>query len=146
MSFKSAKLGGPLLEPKLHEIRFDRCQRPFKGATEFSDCDERFIGYCLSGRRMGEPIGEACRQPLLVGDALGSVRCVKRGVNLVEIPDVRTMNNGGAKADGLDRILAAMAGERSAHEHDRRQPIDYAEPPSVSATKISTSAIRQLIA
>ena len=52
---------------------------------------------------------------------------VERLVDLGEIPNMRAMQHGGAEPDRLDRVLAAMAGQRAAHEHDRREPVDQAE-------------------
>ena len=76
---------------------------------------------------IGEPVAKPDRQRLLVGDEFGAMRGVERRVDFGEIPDMRAMQDGGAEPDRLDRILAAMARERAAHEHDRREPVDQAE-------------------
>ena len=40
---------------------------------------------------------------------------------------MRAVQDGGAEFGGLDRILPAVADQRAADEHDRRQPIDQPE-------------------
>ena len=72
-------------------------------------------------------VAKTVRERVLVGDELGAARGIERLVNLREIPDMRAMDDGGAEPDRLDRVLTAAAGERAAHEHDRRKPIDQAE-------------------
>ena len=67
------------------------------------------------------------RQLAGVGDQLGAVRGVERRIDFGEIPDMRPMQDGGAELDRLDRILPAVARQRAAHEHDRREPVDQAE-------------------
>ena len=55
------------------------------------------------------------------------MRLIERRINLGEIPDMRPVQDGGAKLGRLDRILPAMPNKRAADENDRRQPIDDAE-------------------
>jgi len=59
-----------------------------------------------------------------LADAAGGI---ERFIHIAEIEDVRTVNDRRTELDRLDRILSAMLDQRSAHEHDRRQPVDQAE-------------------
>ena len=65
---------------------------------------------------------------LLVGHLLWRrCACIERGVDFGKIPDVRPVQHGSTEPDRLDRILPAVACQRTAHEHDRRQPVDQPE-------------------
>src|ERR1700748_519061 len=49
---------------------------------------------------------------------------VERLVTIGAIEDMRAMNDRCAELDGFDRILSAMSNQRSAHEYDRREPVE----------------------
>src|SRR5262249_4269003 len=64
-----------------------------------------------------------------VGYLLGAMRGVERRVDFGEVPDIRSVQDGGAELDRLDRILAAMARKRAADEDDGSEPVDEAKLP-----------------
>src|SRR5262249_28160982 len=77
--------------------------------------------------RVGQPGGEMGSQAIDAFDRFCAARTVERGVDLAEIPDMRTMQDCGAQLRGLDRVLAAVFDQRAANEHGRCQPIDETE-------------------
>ena len=52
---------------------------------------------------------------------------IERLIDIGEIEDMRAMHDRRAELDRLDRILPAMLDQRSAHEHDRRQPVEQSQ-------------------
>ena len=48
-------------------------------------------------------------------------------IDVGKIEDVGTVDDRRAELDRLDRILSAMLDQRSAHEHDRRQPVEQSQ-------------------
>src|SRR5580700_11436968 len=54
------------------------------------------------------------------------------------------MDDGRAEPDGLDRVLAAAARERAAHEDDRREPVDQAELAEAVRDKDIDPGFRQI--
>ena len=51
------------------------------------------------------------------------MRGIERGIDFGEVPHMRPVQDGGAELDRLDRVLPAMARQRTADEHDRRHPV-----------------------
>ena len=78
-------------------------------------------------RRIGQQLAELLHQRFLRVGLPGAAGAVERLVDVGEIEDVRAMNDRRAELDRLDRILPAMFDQRSAHEHDRRQPIEQSQ-------------------
>eukprot|EP01035_Chromulina_nebulosa_P000299 gene299-419_t len=74
-----------------------------------------------------DQMAELADQRLAVIGLTGAAGAVERFVDIGEVEHVRTVDDGGAELDRLDRILAAMRHQRAAHEHDRRQPVEQAE-------------------
>ena len=52
---------------------------------------------------------------------------IQRLIDIGEIEDMRSMHDRCAELDRLDRILSAMRHQRTAHEHDRRQPVEQSQ-------------------
>ena len=117
------------LEPQLHQIRLERRQRPFERAAERVHRSRAPLARSrvarVGVRRASAPI--AHRQLAGVGHLSAPPARVERGVDLGEIPDMRPVQDRGAELDRLDRILAAMLHQRTADEHDRREPVEQAE-------------------
>lgn len=59
----------------------------------------------------------------------GAPRGIERRVDIVKIPDMRTVQHRLSKLGGLDRILSAMLDDRTAHEHDIGQLVENAKFP-----------------
>ena len=57
----------------------------------------------------------------------GGRQRVERVVDVGEVVDVRTVDDGGAEADRLDRVLAAMRHQRAADEGDRGDAVEQPE-------------------
>src|SRR5262249_58721401 len=57
----------------------------------------------------------------------GRARLTARGVFSRKVPPFRAVQNRRAQLDRLDRILAAVTGERAADEYDRGESVDQTE-------------------
>ena len=115
------------LQPELHQIGLERRERALERAAEPLDGLARRTGDRRALLGVGEPARRCAPRAGRRRDQLGAARGVERVVDLGEIPDMRAMQDGGAELDRLDRILPAVAHQRAAHEHDRREPIDQPE-------------------
>ena len=57
-------------------------------------------------------------------DLLGAVHGIERRIDLGEIPDIRTVQNGGAELGRLNRVLPAVGCERTSHKDNRGNAVN----------------------
>ncbi len=91
-----ATLRCPLLKPKLHQIGIERGERAFERAGELFHGLRGGIGDSGARCRIGKPGAQTRRQSLFVGDQFRAMRFVERRVDFGKIPNMRTMQYGGA--------------------------------------------------
>src|SRR5919197_6133560 len=111
----------------LPEIRLERGERAFEPAAERGNARVRGGNHRCTRIRVLEPSRRPQRQSLDVAHLFGAARRVERRIDFCEIPNIRPMQNRRAELDRLDRILTAMARQRSTNEYDRGEPIDETE-------------------
>ncbi len=112
---------------KLHQVGIERRDSALQCSRQTLHHAQSAIGDLLSDLAVRQPRPDANRQLAGVRHEFSAAGAIERLINLGEIPDMRPVHHGGAKLRGLDRILAAMLDQRTAHEDDRRQPIDQAK-------------------
>src|SRR5271165_5336245 len=111
-------------ETNLHEIRIERGKGAIERATQGLDSSARGSHDRRARARILQPGAHAYRKLAHIGYLLGPARLVQRGVDFGKVPDMWTVQDGGAELDRLNRILAPMTCEPAANEDNRCQPID----------------------
>ena len=96
-------------------------------AAQAVDRPASALGYGFALIIVGEPVSDARSKPGRVIHLSGPAGAVEGGIDIGEIPHMRTVQDSGAELYRLDRVLPAVFHQRSAHEDYRRQPIDQAE-------------------
>ena len=121
-----SRIGRPVFEPQLQEIGFERRDRAIERAAEPLDGFLAGVARRFAGSRDPSASRRCAGQIVDIRHFGGAARRIERGVDFREIRDMRTVQDGGAELDRLDRILSAMLDERAAHEDDRRERVDQA--------------------
>src|SRR5260370_29241406 len=101
-------------ETNLHEIGLERGKGALERAAQGRDGGARGGRDRRARARILEPGAQAHRELAYVGDLLGTVRLVQRGIDFSEVPDMRAVQDRSAELDRLNRIPAAMACARAA--------------------------------
>src|SRR4029077_3701378 len=115
-----SRMGGPLAQLELHQIRVEGCEGSVEPATQSLYNPVACFGHPSTGIGVVKPCGKVCRQAIAIVNQLGPMHAVERAVYFCEIPDMRSMHNCAAQLGSLDWILSAMSDQRAANEHRRR--------------------------
>src|SRR5947208_681231 len=116
-----------LASADVDQIRVERGERALERAAKLRNGPAPRLSDRTPFGRIDEQGPDAHRKLAGIADRLGPMRDVERGVDFGEIPDVRTVQNGGPELDGLDRVVPPDFCQRTAGEHDRGEPIDQPE-------------------
>src|ERR1700719_1603584 len=105
-------------ESNLHEVGFKGGNGTVKRATETRHRFARGCGHRCTRIYILEPGPDADRALAHLADELRCMRAVERRVDVAEVPDLRSMQNGGTQLARFNGILAAMPCERAAAKND----------------------------
>src|SRR3984893_19455518 len=119
-----SRMSGAVLTPQLHEIGLKCRHRQVERAGTLVDVTFGLCGNALALAAVPDPGADPRRQFIGVNHEFRRAGAIKLFVNFAEIGYMGTVQDCGAKLDCLYRILAAMASQRAAHEHDGSKPID----------------------
>ena len=122
-----SRIAGPLAQLELHQVRVERRHGAVERAAQILHHIVASVGDTGTAIGVSKPGGKIRGKAVDVVNQLGAMGVVERGINLSEIPNMRTVQDRSAQLGRLDRILPAVLDQRAADEHSWCQPIDQAE-------------------
>src|SRR4249919_1082037 len=98
----------PLLQLQLHQVWVKRCERAFQRSAQVLNnaiCCRHYAGARV---RVVQPRRQMRNESVHAFYPFRAVDPVERGINLREIPHMRTMQDCRTQLGGLDRVLTAV--------------------------------------